>query len=337
MSRTIHISKGMARGMIAALMLILAAIVVLAAIAFWDYHRYEHLTDQPTTSFDDQQSEIYVDGVKYTPKNDIDTILLLGVDKYESAAEHAEYINNQHADVLMLLIVDHAAKENTLLQLNRDTMTQIQTLGVMGDDGGTITAQLALSHAYGTGANDSCRNAAKAVSNLLYGADVEHYLSLKLDAVAILNDAVGGVTVELMDDFTLLDPSFTQGTTVQLQGEQATAYVRARGEVADKTNIHRLERQRQYMTAWTEAFESASAAEESFVESLVMDVNPYMVSDLTVDQLSKLADCIGEYSSKGILTVEGESVRGEEYMEFYVDEEALQQQVLELFYVPVEN
>lgn len=337
MSRTIHISKGMARGIIAALMLILAAIVVLAAIAFWDYHRSQNTTDQPTASLDAQQSEIYVGGVKYTPKKDIETILLLGVDKYESAAEHADYINNQHADVLMLLIVDHAAKENTLLQLNRDTMTQIQTLGVMGEDGGTITAQLALSHAYGTGANDSCRNAAKAVSNLLYGVDVEHYLSLKLDAVAILNDAVGGVTVELMDDFTSLDPSFTQGAAVTLQGDQATAYVRARGEVADKTNIHRLERQRQYMTAWAEAFETASAADENFVKKLVMDINPYMVSDLTVDQLSDLVDCYHEYTVKEILTVEGESVRGEEYMEFYVDEDALQQQVLEMFYVPVDN
>lgn len=334
MKRTIHISKGTARGMIVALVLVLAAALMLTAIAVWDYHRSANTPDLPTVQPDGQQSEIYVDGVKYTPKNDLETVLLIGVDKYESAAESAMYINNQHADVLMLLIVDHEAKEHTLLQLNRDTMTQIETLGVMGDDGGTVTAQLALAHAYGTGANDSCRNTTKAVSNLLYGVDVKHYLSLKLDAVAILNDAVGGVSVELMDDFTTLDPSFTQGATVTLNGSQATAYVRARGEVADKTNIHRLERQRQYITAWTEAYETA-AENDGFISELVMDINPYMVSDLTVEQLRELSDCINAYTANGIVTVEGESVRGEDYMEFYVDEDALQQQVLDLFYVPV--
>ncbi len=32
-----------------------------------------------------------------------------------------------------------------------------------------------------------------------------------MDAVAVINDAVGGVSVQVMDDMTMVDPSFVQG------------------------------------------------------------------------------------------------------------------------------
>ena len=38
-----------------------------------------------------------------------------------------------------------------------------------------------------------------------------------------------------------------------------------------------------------------------------------------------------------IQTVSGESVQGDPYMEFYTDEDALQQQLIDLLYEPVEE
>ena len=44
------------------------------------------------------------------------------------------------------------------IQLNRDTMTEIQILGVNGEPAVTMTGQLALAHTYGSGEEDSCEN-----------------------------------------------------------------------------------------------------------------------------------------------------------------------------------
>ena len=57
----------------------------------------------------------------------------------------------------------------------------------------------------------SCENTLNAVENLLEGADIEYYVAMNMDAIGILNDALGGVTVTLEDDFTAADPTHAAG------------------------------------------------------------------------------------------------------------------------------
>ena len=61
------------------------------------------------------------------------------------------------------------------------------------------------------------------------------------------------------------------------------------------------------------------------------------MSDCTVNQLSDLGDSLAAYQVNDILTTQGEAQVGEEFMEFTVDETALQQLVLDVFYEPVEG
>ena len=164
--------------------------------------------------------------------------------------------------------------------------------------------------------------------------EIDHYVSLTMDAVPILNDMVGGVPVTVLDDFTAIDPELAPGDTVLLRGEQALAYVRTRRELEDSSNLHRMERQRQYMSSFLEQFQSAIREDQEFLVDAVLSIADCMVSDCTVEQLSGLAENIQEYQFNGVRTSEGEAVQGEEYMEFHVDEEALQALVTELFYQP---
>ena len=57
---------------------------------------------------------------------------------------------------------------------------------------------------------------------------IDHYVALSMDAVPVINDAVGGVAVRCMDDLTAYDPSLTEGAEITLMGDQALYYVRAR-------------------------------------------------------------------------------------------------------------
>lgn len=325
---------------------ILAVVLVLLA-GMLLLQRWENTQDAPVSSSGevssveadapvDDREITYYNGTAYAKREDLETVLLLGVDKFEGETPEG-YLNNQQADFLLLLVMDEANETCTPIQLNRDTMTQIRILGVTGEPAGTTTGQLALAHTYGSGEEDSCENTVLAVSNLLYGMEIDHYISLTMDGVALLNDLVGGVTVEVLDDFSGIDDSLMQGETVTLQGQQALTYVRSRGGMEDSSNLHRMERQRQYLAALQQQLKAAVQQEDGFTLDALLQLNEYMVSDCTVDQLSDLGDSLAAYQVSDILTTPGEAQEGEEFMEFSVDEAALQQLVMDVFYEPVEE
>lgn len=294
----------------------------------------------PTVSTGTQEETgavFYVGGKAVRLKENVETVLFLGLDKYLEDSESDVHINNQQADTLMLAVFDHDSKEVSLLPINRDTMTEVDTYSVTGDFSGSETMQIALSHAYGTGEKNSCENTVKAVWNLLYNVPIDHYASLKMDAVPYLNDVVGGVTLTLKEDFTTLDPSFTKGTTVNLSGAQALTYIRSRQDTEEQTNTSRMERQNQYIDSWAERFTEAYAANDALVVDMFYELSPYMYTDLSVNELDEMAVCLQTYQKNPVLHIEGESKIVNNFMEFHVDSSALEQLVCDLFFVPVEQ
>ena len=335
----LHLDVRVLKGIALALAVVLVVLVGLLCLKHWDESRGQLAEsgtagESPTVS-EDSREVTYVNGQAYALR-DLETILLLGVDKFEGETPEG-YLNNQQADFLLLLALDKAGETCTPIQLNRDTMTEIQILGVNGEPAGTMTGQLALAHTYGSGEEDSCENTVLAVENLLYGMEIDHYVSLTMDGVALLNDLVGGVTVEVLDDFSGIDDSLMQGETVTLQGQQALTYVRSRGGMEDSSNLHRMERQRQYLAALQQQLKAAVQQEDGFTLDALLQLNEYMVSDCTVNQLSDLGDSLATYQVGDILTTPGDAREGEEFMEFTVDEDALQQLVMDVFYEPVEG
>ena len=106
-----------------------------------------------------ERVRVYYDDAWYELRGDLDTFLIMGLDKYEAAAgETDSYNNDQQADFLLLMIVDKTNGSFSALHINRDTMAEIQRLGLGGKKLNTFTGQLALSHTYGSGGKDSCRN-----------------------------------------------------------------------------------------------------------------------------------------------------------------------------------
>lgn len=281
-------------------------------------------------SYSDYSGEqIYYESNRYIPNDSIESILILGIDNKMDGSEERQ--NSEQADFLALVVIDKDEENYKILYLNRDTMTDIPQTDAFSEVYGHITAQLTLAHAYGNDDKVRCRNTVNTVENLLYGIDIDHYLSLTMDAVAVLNDSVGGVTVQLMDDFTDLDETYVKDAVVTLKGEQALAYVQTRKTLEDSTNLHRMERQKQYIAALLEKLSSYNF--ENTVDTM-MEVNEYLVSDCTIDQLSRLIERLGSYTFEGTVSLEGESVKGAEYMEYYIDEQAAQALVVELFYEP---
>jgi LCP family protein required for cell wall assembly len=283
---------------------------------------------------DDGVARVYYDGQWYELQSGIETILVMGVDDSGEQQDYGSNINSAQADFLLLFILNHETQTYSALQLNRDTMTEITTIGALGDYAGTVVAQLALAHTFGSGLKDSCQYTVEAVSDLLFGVDIDHYVALSMDAIGVMNDQVGGVTVTVPVDMTVVDPSFTEGATVTLDAAQAEAFVRARKDVDDSSNLSRMKRQQVYMSAWKQAALAKMSSDSGFALESILAISSYMVSDMSVFDLSDFADSMSEYIDQGIQETEGEAVLGDEYMEFYVDEDALYQQVISLFYQP---
>lgn len=272
-------------------------------------------------------------GIDYYPRRDITVMMLLGIDQAGPAEDSGTFTNPGASDAVMLLIFDEKNETWSILQLNRDTMMDIPMLGLGGKEAGTTYAQLALAHTYGSGLEDSCINTRKAVSNFLGGITIDYYISMNVDAVALLNDAVGGVTVTVTDDFTDVDPTITMGE-VTLHGEQALTFVRGRQNVGDQKNATRMVRHQEYMEGFREALSSKLEESAGFVTETYSTVAPYLVSDCPISTLTKMIERYQDYQFTGIITPEGENIVGKKYYEFHADEEKLDELVIGLFYAP---
>ena len=279
------------------------------------------------------ENTITYNGESYVYNDDLEVLLIIGVDDYEVTDYEETGRSHSQADLLLLAIFDDETKTYTLLQINRDTMTDTMVYDYFGKYEGLMTQQIALAHTYRSGLEDSCEDTVFAVSNLLYGVDISKYFCLTMTSIPIINDSVGGVTVTIEDDFSEIDDTLVMGETITLQGSQAESYVRGRMSVVnDPTNINRMSRQREYLTAILPMLGAEIAADDSFALDLFDQLSPYMVTDCTVDELSEYIEKFSGYTLDKIVTPEGESVKGEEFMEFYIDETDLRAIVIDLFY-----
>lgn len=310
------------------LVIVLLFSTVMFLISLWERHQKKVFEDEAQT-----EHILTFNGKKYVLRDDIETLLVLGLDTYADT-ELESYNNNKQADFLLLLVMDTKNDTCKGIHINRDTIADMNVLGVSGDRIDTVRQQIALSHTYGNGREVSCRNTANAVSALL-GVDVDHYLSVTMDAVPVYNDLAGGVTLEMLDDFTSIDPQMKEGETVTLLGQQALTYVRARKGMEDPSNSRRMARQKQYLKALYERSRQCVREQEDFVSKAALAMTDYLVSDCSGNKLEGLMTRFVEKPLETIHSIEGELVEGEKFMEFYPDDDALLQVVIECFYKPV--
>lgn len=272
-------------------------------------------------------------GVDYYPRQDITVIMVLGIDEYGPVQASGSYNNSGDADMVALAVIDETEKTVRIVGLNRDTMVEMPVLGIGGRPAGTAYQQLTLAHTYGSGLEDSCENMRTTISNLLYGLRIDYYVSMNMDAIQIANDAVGGVAVTVTDDFSQVDPTMLPGEMV-LTGQQAVRFVQTRKGVGDQLNISRMERQKAYIRSFVQTLKAKLDQSETFALSLYEQVADYTVTDISANAFSGMVQRYADYELSEFVIPQGQNVLGSEYYEFYLDEAALDELILWLFYKP---
>lgn len=284
-----------------------------------------------------QDGFIKYQGKVYQYNEDLMTFLVMGIDKGTEAIEGYEDEGYGQADALFLAVLNPEDKSIRIIGINRNSMTDIDIYDENGSYVGTTTAQIAVQHGFGDGRETSCEYQLKAVQNLFYNIPIHEYAAINVSAIPAINDAVGGVDVTVLQDLTLKDPRLVKDSSVHLMGASAYWYVKYRDTSVFGSADMRLARQKQYLTNFVDQAKQAVKNDISIVLNLYQAVMSQVVTDISIDEIAYLASILPDYhfDSDSIYTMEGETVMGEQFEEFYPDEKALYELILDVFYEEV--
>lgn len=297
------------------------------------------ITAPEEASSEDDGKTIVYNGAKYKYNEDNINILFMGVDRDMQDTGEKVIGENGQADVLIWAALDSKTGHLSLINISRDAMVDVNKYNVEDKYLGTDKMQLCLAYSYGDGKEKSCENTLQSVSRLMYGMPINAYVAIDYSAIAPLNDAIGGVTVNVLEDLTQSDSALKAGETVTLHGEQAQTYVRSRNTEVLDSNNQRMERQKQYIDAFLQQAISQTKKNLTLPVTLYNDVSDYMVTNISASEVTHLATLMIQNGVSGgdILTVPGEVTQGDVYAEFNPDDKELYKLILSVFYKEIKQ
>lgn len=332
----------------------LAAVLVLAAVGLglylWNsssnsdgmFSAKNDAVPKPTVAVE-QEAMIDADwidenGNSYNYRDDVISILLMGIDYMgeEENWEEGTVSNGGNADMLGLVILDTTNFDFSILYIPRDTIAEVIAMDAEGNYIDTVRTNISESHSYGDGGALSCELTADAVSRLLLGAPVSRYAALHCDAIYTLNEIVGGVRITFDSDCTELHPTFYQGNTVTLNNLYLSMLMTYRDyDNLDGSYIRGM-RILNVMKAMFDQLKGKIMENPAVALDILNRLSEYLTTDLDLSEITFLARNIGkmDFSLDTIVSLPGETVMGEEYVEFYPDQEWIYDFVVEKFCVP---
>lgn len=323
------------RKRIAAVLVICGVLAVVAVFAagIWKRQRKAHMeTDSASVSSEENTSEsITYKGKTYVYNDHLSNYLFMGIDT-KGDMETAESGNAGQADAVFLVSVDRVTKEMQVISIPRDTMTEIEMFSVSRKSLGLMENHINLQYAQGDGKTESCELMETAVSSLLGGIPVHGYCSVNMDGIPVMTEAVGNVQVVIPDNsLEEVNPEFTEGAEVTLTKDNVEQFVRYRDTGREQSALVRQDRQKIFIEAYMKKAQEQYAKDASFVTGLYESMKPYMVTNIGNDLFVKLLS-VAQEGKSSVHTLPGKGAQGEYFDEYRVDEEALQEMIISVFY-----
>lgn len=159
-------------------------------------------------------------------------VLLLGLDG-DSESDDVQ-LQQARADTMMLVSINPNTKTTKVLSIPRDTYVFIPS----ADDYGKINS----SYVYGG------PNAAVQVVEELFQTPIDFYVTINMDGLADLVDAIGGIEVTPPLTFEYRGTGFEYGVTREVNGVKAMNYLRMRKD-DPRGDYGRQERQQEVVQA----------------------------------------------------------------------------------------
>lgn len=270
------------------------------------------------------------DGHYYRKRQDVVTVLFMGIDSANNRATDRKIVNGTNQADTLLLGIFYGEGKVKILQIPRDTEADVKIFDMEKHYVSTERVHICLQHAYGDGGEMSCELTMDAVSNLLFGIQIDRYVSLGTKGLEKAVNAVGGVEMTMEEDFSFYSKSMKLGETLRLNGRRAMVYIRSRSnEGLDGTDQSRMKRQVQFIQAFVKQIKE----QPSLLLPAYNAVKDYLQTDLTTEELLFLANqgLSGGWSDDILIRLPG--TVGAEYQPFFhMDEAGAKKLIIQLFY-----
>ena len=194
------------------------------------------------------------------------TILFMGVDAREGEAIDGEV----RPDSLMIIHLNPESDSCRILSIPRDTRTELPGYGYSK-----------INHALAVG---GIEYEVEVVSQFT-GVPIDHYVLIDFAGFQDLVDAIGGVTIEVPQDFTAIDTTEFQAGEQQMTGEEALSYARHRSD--NEGDFGRIERQQQVIRALIR--EGSRMDIVTSINELLPAIGDNLRTDLSISQLVNIA------------------------------------------------
>lgn len=280
-----------------------------------------------------QEGTITYNEKKYVYNTSIETYLLMGIDNDEPVSTAKDSVSGGQSDAIFLLVANKETQQMSIISINRNTMTPIEIYDENGKDLGEMTAQLCGQHGFGDGKKLSCSRTVNAVSKMFYNLPISGYMSINMGAIGDINDAIGGVEVNVLQDINVpaKDVDLKKGQTKTLNGNEAYCYLRNRDITQFESATDRLRRQEQYLNGFISKAQSQNQANSALAMDIYNSAADFLVTDIDFTELVSTLMGYG-YSDDRMYTVPGETVKGDKYEEFNIDNQAFYDMVIQIFY-----
>lgn len=243
--------------------------IVAAVIGYFVYRDVRSTTDSVYEELSGQE-------MKRDSKVDVDrgepfSVLLMGVD---TGAEGR--VEKGRSDTMMVMTINPNTERTTILSIPRDTYTEIVGYGISDK----------INHAYAFGGTAMSVN---TVQNLL-DIPIDYYVSINMEGLEQIVDAVGGITVVPNQSFEQSGYYFTQGQQTEVDGAGALAYSRMRKQDPEG-DYGRQRRQREVV----QAIVNKAASVESILgyRNVLEVIDNNMSTNMTFEEMT---DIFGGYS-----------------------------------------
>lgn len=283
---------------------------------------------------------VIVGGEVYERREDITTILLLGIDKRDILEnESGRPADNGQSDMIWLIVADHGSDQIQVITIPRETMTDVEE---HYSDGSMrkVYEQICLQYAYGTTPEEGCALTAEAVINLLEEAPIDYTCAVSMGAVTKLVDAVGGVDIAMSNNYSIPNEDWTDfiyyeaGNTVHMNGETAYRFIHYRDVEHLYTNLDRMNRQQDFLEAFTVALKEKVMSRPWEIPGLLKALKPYYYTDLPLPEMLRLAltALSADLSEIKRIQIPGTEVHVGRYDQYLLEEDQLQEMMLKIFY-----
>ncbi|GFI43892.1 biofilm regulatory protein A [Lachnospiraceae bacterium] len=317
--------------------LLIAGILIISIVILY-FLSWSSALLKMDKAIDGEVRPVRYEGKHYRYNEDLINILCLGIDHSNALDQEVLPGDRGQSDAIFLISLNAKTRQMKILNIPRDLMMPINIYDSKGNFFTKRTMQLTLQYAYGNDGDDSCKKTAGLISTLLLDIPIHRYCAVNFNAVPVLNDAVGGVTLQMDSEHVdvelqKLSPMFAPGNTVHLMGERCFEYLHVRDIHTYASCEERAERQKVYIKEYIEAVKKKAKEDPRLLFKLYSILDENMTTDIGKLELLSLPFYLDELDFEAsIISIEGKRIQGEIHEEFYANDEELERLVVETFY-----